>query len=97
MRPDFPTPEFLEQVQAAVKEGPAWWVYLAFVVLSFLGATLGFRYVGPGERIEKVEVQNIHQEAEIDTLRNNSAATIALLCEMSTAQQHRLARVECPR
>ena len=97
MRPDLVSAETLDAVKEAVKGGPTWWIYVAFVVLSFLGAALGFQYIGPAERLMTIEAQNSRQDAQIDTLQRNSAAAVALLCEMTTAQQHRLARVECPR
>ena len=95
MRPDFPPPEFLEQVQAAVKEGPAWWVYLAFVVLSFLGATLGFQYVGPGERIGKVEVRVDTIQARQRAHELQDTMLVRWMCVKSTPTERQYVGLRC--
>ena len=89
-------PDTLETLREVVKGGPAWWVYLAFVLMSFLGATLGYQYVGPNERITKVEIINLKQDSILNRDDEKLDAIIALLCFKTSATEHQLARVNCP-
>jgi hypothetical protein len=89
-------PDVVETIREAVKGGPAWWIYVAFVVLSFLGAALGFQYVGPSDRLAKIEAVNAQQDSTIQRDDAKLDAVLALLCVKTTETEHRLARVNCP-
>ena len=90
-----PLPDLAEPLREAAKSSPHWLIYVAFAALSAAGAMLGFQYVGPGERLTKVEARM----DKIDTVEagqdEREATMVRWMCVKSTPNEQRLAGLKC--
>jgi hypothetical protein len=88
-------PELTETAKEAARSSPHWLIYLAFLVLSALGAMLGFQYVGPGERLEKVEAKVEVLQHHEDAHEQQDSTMIRWMCVKSTPTERQYVGLHC--
>ena len=89
-------PELTETAKEAARTSPHWLIYLAFLVLSALGAMLGFQYVGPGDRLTTVEAKVDVLQHHEDLHERQDSTMIRWMCVKSTVNEQHLAGLRCP-